>query len=65
MKQKCSNAFSLVALVNVILVTTVLYIESTILYDRVYFNISYMIEKKQNHLRMPAESYIFSLYEGM
>ena len=31
MKQKCSNTFSLVALVNVILVTTVLYRESTII----------------------------------
>ena len=49
MKQNCSNTFSLVALVDVILVTTMLYIESTI----------------QNHQRMPAEFYIFSLYEGM
>ena len=31
MKQTCSNTFSLVALVDVILVTTMLYIESTIL----------------------------------
>ena len=53
MKQKCSNAFSLVVLVDVILVTTVLYI--VILHNR----------EKQNHQRMPAESYIFSLYEGM
>ena len=60
MKQKCSNTFSLVALVNVIiLVTTVLYI-----IHRVYYNY-YMIEKKQNHQRMPAEFHIFSLYEGM